>query len=116
MLENSDFYYSSDSGLSGKIYIRLYFQFRIVTLKCLDDGSMFSDKDSVPDIKFNTTAEIAEQRLDSAEIEWSNLEVGGIGLPNKIIKGVSGCVKPGTLMACVQSNSKYVDTLHMYLR
>ena len=51
---------------------------------------MFSDKDSVPDIKFNIESNNCEQRLDSAEIEWTNLEVGGIGLPNKIIKGVSG--------------------------
>ena len=62
---------------------------------------MFSDKDSVPDMKFNMEADECEQRLDSAELEWTNLEIGGSGLPNKIIKGVSGCVKPGTLMVCV---------------
>ena len=72
---------------------------------------MFSEKDSVADIKFHVESNSCEQRLDSAELEWTNLEVGGIGLQSKIIKGVSGNVKPGSLMAIMGSSGAGKSTL-----
>ena len=72
---------------------------------------MFSEKDSVADIKFHVESNNCEQRLDSAELEWTNLEVGGIGLQSKIIKGVSGNVKPGSLMAIMGSSGAGKSTL-----
>ena len=64
---------------------------------------MFSDENSIPDMKQNIEAQENAFRLDAVELEWSNLEIGGVGLPNKIIKGVSGIMLTEALRISSQS-------------